>query len=178
MMGTPAERFWAKVDVKGPDDCWLWTAAITKSTGYGKFWTGDRSVNAHTFAYEMVNGPIGNSGLEIDHLCRTRACVNHSHLELVTHTVNVRRGDAPAVNGARSHNKTHCPRGHPYDAENTLVSGGRRRCRICMRAWWQRWKQGEEADREPLTQAVSIPEDHSAEQLEMEMPCDAGVCWV
>ena len=43
--GTPEERFWAKVDKSG--DCWLWTGAVDKGTGYGRFWNGERTVLPH-----------------------------------------------------------------------------------------------------------------------------------
>lgn len=33
-------------------------------------------------------------GLELDHLCRQRDCVNPQHLEAVTHSENTRRGAA------------------------------------------------------------------------------------
>jgi hypothetical protein len=72
-----SERFWAKV-YRG-DDCWEWLAA--KSTaGYGRFKVAGGLVQAHRFAYEDIVGPIPD-GLQLDHLCRNRACVNPDHLE-------------------------------------------------------------------------------------------------
>lgn len=70
--------------------CWLWTGRITWS-GYG--WTGfeGRSRPAHRVIYEQLVWPVG-PGLELDHLCRNRACCNPMHLEEVTHLENVRRG--------------------------------------------------------------------------------------
>jgi hypothetical protein len=72
-------------------------------------------------------------GLELDHLCRVRGCVNPKHLEPVTHRENLMRGESWSAVNAR---KTHCPEGHPYDETNTYIDGkGRRRCRECARAY-------------------------------------------
>lgn len=84
-------RFWAKVDKRGPDDCWLWLANKTAPNGHGRFSTGGSMVMAHRFAYELLVGPIPD-GLVIDHLCRVRLCVNPKHLEPVTAVENIKRG--------------------------------------------------------------------------------------
>lgn len=123
--------------------CWLWMGKINR-LGYGGLWvrdltktTGWRSVSAHRHAYETMVGPIP-AGMDIDHKCRVRCCVNPDHLEPVTHLENVRRGISGIVNGGRMRAKTHCPQGHPYSPENTRVrlnkSGGvHRECRVCDR---------------------------------------------
>jgi hypothetical protein len=81
-------RFWSKVDRTG--DCWKWTAGLTGS-GYGRFrWDGGE-VAAHRFAYELLVGAIPD-GLQIDHLCRNRACVNPAHMEPITQRENILRG--------------------------------------------------------------------------------------
>lgn len=130
------ERFWNKVDLTAPNGCWMWTAAIDRH-GYGKFWLGGRTVRAHRFSYESLVGPIPG-GLELDHLCRVRACVNPTHLEPVTHRENTLRGDTLT---ARHAAKTHCLRGHPYDEANTYVTpDGRRNCRACGRDAVRRYK--------------------------------------
>lgn len=127
---TVEERFWAKV--RKSDGCWVWLGEISHN-GYGRFsLTHRKHVQAHRFAYERSVGPIP-VGLVIDHLCRTRNCVNPVHLTTVTIGENVRRGIGPAVAGARMRAKTHCPSGHPYDAENTRLYQGRRYCRACRR---------------------------------------------
>lgn len=85
------DRFAAKVDVR-PGGCWLWSAAVDKTTGYGKFYADGKVVNAHRWAYLNLVGPIPD-GYTVDHLCRVRRCVRPSHLEAVTARENLLRGD-------------------------------------------------------------------------------------
>ncbi len=111
--------------------CWLWIGYICKD-GYGIL----RGRCAHRFAYEDYIGPIPD-GLEIDHLCKTRSCVNPEHLEPVTHAENIARGDYKTPNH-RNLRKTHCPKGHPFSGENLIIErkkdgGERRRCRECVK---------------------------------------------
>jgi HNH endonuclease len=69
--------------------CWLFP--FTQSDGYARMWTNSGYLlMAHRLYYEEARGPIP-MGLELDHLCNTRACVNPSHLEPVTHLENIRR---------------------------------------------------------------------------------------
>lgn len=127
------ERFWSKVTKT--DTCWLWTAYLRR--GYGKIKISNRTVLAHRFAYEMLVGPIPD-GLQLDHLCRVRNCVNPAHLEPVTSRENTLRGATPAALNAA---KTHCKNGHEYTPENTYLikptktqPNGARACRTCRRA--------------------------------------------
>lgn len=120
------ERFWAKVDRQGPDDCWLWQAG-SMPQGYGNFFYNPGTLGAHVFAYETLVGPVLD-GLELDHLCRNPACVNPAHLEPVTHRENCLRGISPAAFHAK---KTHCPKGHPYSEHPGNPNW--RICRQCHR---------------------------------------------
>lgn len=107
--------------------CWRWTGAF-QNAGYGQY--GKPPVLAHRWAYELHVGPIA-TGLVIDHLCRNRWCVNPKHLEVVTLAENILRGESLPAKNKR---KTHCPKGHPYDDENTyFTSQGWRICRSCNR---------------------------------------------
>lgn len=77
--------------------CWVWQHRIDR-TGYGRTRKGSGGTNrlAHRVAYENLVGPIP-SGLELDHLCRVRACINPKHLEPVTRQENVLRGQIGKV---------------------------------------------------------------------------------
>ncbi len=129
------QRFLTKVEIG--EDHWLWKAACN-SGGYGTFsWKGKSSF-AHRFSYEHYVGDIPD-GLDIDHLCRVRLCVNPEHLEAVTRTENLQRGDPEKRKGLYQRSKTHCPQGHEYSVENTGHSTGNRRyCKECKRL--QYWK--------------------------------------
>jgi hypothetical protein len=123
LRGTPLERFWSCVNKT--DTCWLWTGRILE--GYAKLWFDRRDHSAHRLSYEWFIGPVPD-GLELDHLCRVPHCINPSHLEAVTHRLNVLRGESPTAVNAR---KTHCPAGHLYDLSNTIYWGAGRYCRAC-----------------------------------------------
>lgn len=120
-------RFLSKVKII--NDCWIWQAYISKN-GYAKFGYDGVVCYAHRFIYEYFHGQICPD-LELDHLCRNRACVNPVHLEQVSHTENMKRG----LGGINNKIKTHCPKGHPYTPENIYRNKGKWRiCRSCILA--------------------------------------------
>lgn len=105
------------------DGHWLWQGHLNRD-GYG---VAGKGRLAHRVFYQAHVGPIGE-GMEIDHLCRIRACVRPECLEQVTPEENTRRA---LLHNA---NKNHCPEGHEYTEANTYRSAGRRWCRTCVLA--------------------------------------------
>lgn len=91
------KRLWSKIEVNEETGCWEWRGAI-KRDGYGYFrkpakWYGRQEpVAVHRVMYELYVGDV-DGGLQIDHLCRNRKCCNPSHLDVVTQTENLRRGE-------------------------------------------------------------------------------------
>lgn len=130
----PWARFSEKISGAGDlESCWVWTSTIDKD-GYAAFSFQGKQVKAARWAYEFMLHDIPK-GLHLDHLCRTRSCVNPWHLDPVTPRVNFLRGNQPGTLGARQRAKVKCPQGHPYDEENTRVrSSGARTCRACEKA--------------------------------------------
>lgn len=123
-------RLARRIDFSG--DCWLWTSYV-EATGYARVYINGGREFAHRFMWESVVGPIPD-GMQIDHLCRVRHCVNPGHLRVVTPRVNTLASPvAPAAINAR---KTHCHNGHQFSADNTYLNlNGQRICRQCRREW-------------------------------------------
>lgn len=122
------------------NNCIVWPGRVG-AEGYVSVWLDGRPQLAHRLVYEQRYGPI-LAGLHIDHVCRNRACLNPEHMEAVTPKENVLRGVGPSAVNRR---KTHCSKGHAFDAANTFyyraTSGGLGRgCRICRRDAGRRWK--------------------------------------
>lgn len=112
--------------------CWQWTGKLRTGGlggggGYAPFWDG-RATYAHRYMVEARYGPVPK-GMQVDHLCRNRGCVNPDHLEIVTPQVNQLRGTSFAPRNA---SKTHCDSGHEFTPANTYMENGKmRKCRRC-----------------------------------------------
>src|SRR6478752_5165546 len=79
--------------------CWEWVGSVRKNDGYGR-WSVGKGTLAHRVIYEKMRGAVPK-GLELDHLCRNRLCVNPDHLEPVTTRENIFRGIGSAVQNAQ-----------------------------------------------------------------------------
>lgn len=133
-MNALPERIEARID-RQADGCWIWTGHIDRD-GYGR---GPRSL-AHRLVYEASGHSIP-AGLELDHLCRVRACVNPDHLEPVTRVENNRR---------RWAGRDECEAGHPLSGDNVRAyidkkGSNRRACRACDRRRSLAYKQRKSA---------------------------------
>lgn len=133
------ERLLSKTVINWETGCWEWTAARDRD-GYGQIGFNGQVRGAHRVAYTVLVAEVP-SDLQLDHLCRNRACINPAHLEPVTVLVNTLRGSSfAAVNAA----KTHCDKGHPFNNANTYYretkKGPARACRACNSAAVARYK--------------------------------------
>lgn len=107
--------------------CWLWIGATTGG-GYGNVWVAGKWRPAHRVLFEIARGEVIPAGLQLDHLCRVRRCVNPDHLEIVTAKENIRR--SPLI-GQHHRRRTHCKRGHLIDGFRPQTQ--RRYCLACAK---------------------------------------------
>lgn len=122
------QRFWAKVEVGDPDECWEWTASIG-GPGYGQISVNRKPVTAHRMSFFIAHGYWPSMCC---HRCANKKCVNPDHL----YDGDARSNAIDTVKdgGNWQTNKTHCPAGHPYEGDNLYVNkSGHRWCRACHR---------------------------------------------
>lgn len=136
---TPAiVRLLDRVEIMGPMACWIYPTR--NESGYGVIGLpgrGGGTAKAHRLAYEHVVGPIPE-GMDLDHLCRVRACCNPAHLAPVDRSTNNLRG-------LRHSRQENCKQGHPLSGENLRQTDRQRVCRTCERQRSRTYQQKKRA---------------------------------
>lgn len=144
------ETFWTKVQFSG----FCWHYGDYKYTNHTNISLNGKATGVHTVAYEYLMGKVP-LGLELDHLCYNKRCVNPDHLEPVTHAENIRRAWARKKEheqgmfkgaGLRSTSEGQCRQGHTLAEVGVLHSkrsSGRLRlkCKQCQKEIQARWRR-------------------------------------
>jgi hypothetical protein len=142
--------------------CWLCSGF--QNNGYSKITKNHITYLAHRFMYELAYGPIPKNK-QLDHLCRVRNCVNPEHLEPVTLSENVLRGEGITANNAR---KEQCPYGHEYSGGNLYVDKrGFRYCKRCKAetSYAKYWEKAGRSPTEKIRQGRPIVSGITGERL-------------
>ena len=135
----PLERFNQQFVPEPNSGCWLWTGSVNQS-GYGQIEVGKKNCRAHRFAWLTHRGEIP-PGMVLDHICRTRSCVNPDHLRPVSVRENVLHNSL-GVTAKHALSET-CSRGHRLVETNCVRSRlPHRICRICQNRRSREWRQG------------------------------------
>ena len=116
---TAEQRFWEKVNVGDPSECWPWQAAMRGD--YGFFNLENTTIGAHKFSYILSHGEVP-SGLVVDHKCRNPRCVNPSHLQAVTLSENAQNVAKPwASNNSGYRNVWWCKTWNRWTGQVTVM---------------------------------------------------------
>ena len=97
------------------------------TNGYSRLRLGKARIQAHRWAYELLNGSIPE-GKVVDHLCSNRACIAPDHLRVITQQENIMAGLH------NIDNRSHCNQGHPFEGNIMVRKSGKRECAECNRA--------------------------------------------
>lgn len=128
-----AERFWEKVDVRGPDECWPWIGSCGENgTGYGQLYQNGKLRQAHKVAWELKYKTKFPQNRNACHSCNIKRCVNWKHIYPDTQRGNLAYARSLGRWVSPMTKRTHCPRGHEYTVENTYLDPRNwRQCHLC-----------------------------------------------